>query len=225
MEPTGEREKLQREIAALAARMIVEEGRDRAQAKRKAAAAVAGERALAVLPDNEQLEAALRQYLRTVGGAAHRALLHGLRCVAAQWMQILEEFRPYLVGDVLDGSATEHSALRLNLYTESAKDVELALLERGVDFRVGEPPGREDHAQEVIGFLVPGNAGGPREPLIRILLTVYAPQALRVAAQPRVRSTDPLLHPIERRGRADLALVRELLSDCDDGEGVQSSRA
>jgi len=227
VEPTRDREKLQREIAALAARMMVEEGRDSAQAKRRAAAAVVGDRARspAVLPDKEQLDAALREYLRTVVGAPHKALLRRLRTVAAHWMQILQDFRPYLVGAVLDGSATEHSPVKLNLYTESAKDVELALLERRVDFRVTEPPSGDGHAHEVIGFLAEAGNRAAGEPALLVLLTVYEPEALRNAANARGRICDPLLHPIERRGRADLVMLRQLLSESDSGEQLPTSRA
>jgi len=227
VEPTGDREKLQRQIAAIAARLIVEEGRDSAQAKRRAAAAIAGDRArsAAVLPDNEQMDAALREYLRTVVGAPHKARLHRLRSVAAHWMQVLEEFRPFLVGAVLDGSATQHTPLKLNLYTASAKDVEMALLERRIDFRVTEPSAGEMHAQEVIGFLADPGQRSAAEPSLLVLLTVYEPEALRVAPNTRSRSSDPLLHPIERRGRADLAMLRQLLSESDGGEARPPSRA
>ena len=224
MESTGEREKLQREIAAMAARLIVEEGRDSAQAKRKAALALAGNRARspAVLPDKEQMDRALRAYLRTVVGAPHAAMLRRRRTAAVHWMQILEAFRPHLVGAVLDGSATEHAPIKLNLYTESAKDVELALLERGIDFRVTEASCGDGHAQEVIGFLARSTEGAAGEPPLAILLTVYEPAAQRIA--PSARSSDPLLHPIERRGRADIALLRQLLDESDAGAGLPGTR-
>ncbi|HXY21210.1 MAG TPA: hypothetical protein VEI29_00900 [Burkholderiaceae bacterium] len=226
MDSTGEREKLQRQIAAIAARMIVEEGRDSAQAKRKAAAALAGQRARspAVLPDKEQMDTALREYLRTVVGAPHKAMLHRLRTVAAQWMQRLEEFRPYLVGAVLDGSATQHSPLKLNLYTESAKDVEMALLQRRVDFRVAEPPSGESRAMEVIGFLLPTGEREGNEGPIAVLLTVFEPEALRIAPNARSRSSDPLLHPIERSGRASLAMLRQLLEESEVAASHPPSR-
>lgn len=211
----------------MAARMIVEEGRDCAQAKRKAAAAVAGERgrAQALLPDNQQMDAALREYLRTVVGEPHRALLRRLRNIAVEWMQALERFRPYLVGAVLDGSATQHSPLRLNLYTDSAKDVELALMERRIDFRVAEAPSGEAHAHEVIGFLAQPDSGLQDDAPVRVLLTVYDPDALRVAPNSRARSSDPLLHPTERCGRASLSMLRQLLTESDAGGPCPASRA
>ena len=226
MDPSGDREKLQRQIAAIAARMIVEEGRDSAQAKRKAAAALAGHRAraLTVLPDKEQMDAALREYLRTVVGAPHKALLRCLRSVAVHWMQVLEDFRPYLVGAVLDGSATQHSPLKVNLYTESAKDVEMALLQQGVSFRVADPPGGEAHALEVIGFLAPSGDPSVHEDSIGVLLTVYEPGALRVAPHARSKSSDPLLHPIERSGRANLSMLRQLLDASDAAASHPPSR-
>jgi len=209
------RQRLQREIAVVAARRMAEVGDDCAQAKRKAAAEIMADagRARGVLPDNEQVEAALREYQRTFDAAAHRLRLHRLRSLALEWMQRLEGFRPHLVGAVLNGSATKFCPLRLNLYTESAKDVEMALLDRGVDIRVDTAGGEDLHAQEAIGFLAePATRAGTGVPAA-VLLTVYDPAALRIAPGARARAADPLLHPIERSGRASLSMVRQLLAE------------
>lgn len=215
--PSLDRERLQREIAAIAARLMAEDGHDYGQAKRKAAAEVAGDRARmhGMLPDNGQIDTALREYLRTVVGAPHRALLHQMRCLAVRWMQTLEGFHPYLVGPVLNGSATRFSPLQLHLYTESAKDVEIALLERGVDFRVDSPRSEGAHAQEVIGFLAEPANRGPGALASVILLTVFDQQAQRIGPSASSRPSDPLLHPIERSGRASLPMMRRLLAESD----------
>lgn len=227
MRTSGNREKLQREIAAVAARLMAEDGHDCAQAKRKAAVEVgAADGARGLLPDNEQIEAALREYLRAFDGPAHRELLQQRRRLAAQWMQTLARFQPYLVGPVLNGSATRHSHLRLNLYTESAKDVEMALLDLGIDIRVAPPGSDDSRAQEMIGFMVAdpddkadGKPGGTKTP---ILLAVFDEDALRISPATRARAQDPDLHPVERAGRADLAMVRRLLEepDVDPGQAV-----
>ena len=217
MKAKPNRERLQREIAALAARLMAEDGLDCAQAKRKAAMAVSGDcvRVRGVLPDNEQIEAALREHLRTFVGAAHRALLRHLRALAVEWMQGLERFRPHLVGAVLNGSATKYSHLSLSLYTESAKDVEIALLDRGINIRVDAARRDQGRAQEVIGFLAEPPGRGPGALPTAIFLTVYDPEALRIAPGTSARATDPRLHPIERSGRASLPMVRQLLADTD----------
>jgi hypothetical protein len=216
----GSREDLQRAIADLAARLMAEDGLDSAQARHKAAADLLGPsaRAPGALPDQEQLESALRAYLQLHMGEAHRILLRDLRALALEWMQILEAFQPHLVGAVLNGSATPHSHLHLHLFTDSAKDVEMALLDRGLDIRVGPADDGPAHAQERIGFLA---AGGPRPaggrerahaaPGTPILLTVLDTDALRSSPSAHARRRDPGLHPVERSGRANLQMLRQLL--------------
>jgi len=227
----GSREALQREIAGRAARLIAEDGLDSAQARHRAAAEILGAsvRANGTLPDHEQMDAALREYLRLHMGEAHRSLLRELRAVALDWMQVLAPFQPHLVGAVLNGSATVHSHLHLHLFTDSAKEVEMALLDRGLDIRVGPADsgagrarGHARHAQEVIGFLAPASAH-PRSPTARsaprrdsgaaatpVLLTVLDTDALRFAPAAHMRRQDPDLHPVERAGRANLQMLRQL---------------
>ena len=214
----GGREELQLEIAALAARLIAEDGMDCGPARHKAAAAILGTsvRAGGALPDQEQLEAALRSHLRLHDGAAHRQLLQNLRTLAMEWMQLLAAFEPHLVGAVLNGSATVHSHLHLHLFTDSAKDVEMALLDRGLDIRVGPADDRAAHAQEVIGFLArdSGASSPPRggaADSTPVLLTVMDATALRQAPSAHARRHDPSLHAVERAGRANLRMLRELL--------------
>ncbi len=129
----GGREDLTLELAATAARLIAEDGCDYATAKRKAVQLVLGDAAGAKrrLPENELVESELRRYLRTFGGERHAALLTALRTAALALMEYLAQFNPHLVGAVLNGTATEHSALRLHLFTDSAKDVEIFLLNEG----------------------------------------------------------------------------------------------
>jgi hypothetical protein len=211
----GNRERLQDEIAALAARHMAEDGVDCAAAKRKAAIALAGDggRARDCLPDNARIEVALRAYLRGVVGAPYHAWLQQLRRLAAEWMQVLAPFDPHLVGAVLNGSATRHSHIHLHLYAESAKDVEIALLDRGVAIRVDTAVGADPHAQESIGFVVDAGQRGAGRDGVGVLLTVFDPVGLRVAPGNRARAADELQHPIERSGRADLGMLRRLLAE------------
>jgi hypothetical protein len=161
------------------------------------------------LPENGLVESELRRYLRTFGGERHAALLAELRTVALALMEYLAPFNPHLVGAVLNGTATEHSALHLHLFTDSAKDVEIFLLNEGVRFTVeeaGEPAG----ALETIQLQVPRRLlQGRTEPLDAVL-GVLATDAVRISS--RFRSTDPSLSPIEQAGRASLPALRMLLA-------------
>ena len=211
--PAGNREQLALELAATAARLIAEDGYDYATAKRKAAQLVFGEAAGGRLPQNDLIESELRRYLRTFGGQRHAALLAELRSIALALMEYLAPFNPHLVGAVLNGTATEHSALHLHLFTDSAKDVEIFLLNEGVRFTVDEasdPPG----ALESIHLQVPRRLLAPRASPLDAVLSVLPTDAVRVGS--RFRSSDPTLTAIEQAGRASLAAVRALLAEPAD---------
>ena len=213
---SGGREDLALELAATAARLIAEDGCDYATAKRKAAQLVLGDTAGARgrLPENDLVESELRRYLRTFGGQRHEALLTELRNVALALMEYLAPFNPHLVGAVLNGTATEHSALHLHLFTDSAKDVEIFLLNEGVRFAVdeaSEPAG----ALESIHLQMPRRLLKGRAAPLDAVLSVLPTDAVRVSS--RFRSSDPSLSPIERTGRAGLAAVRALLSAAGGG--------
>jgi hypothetical protein len=53
-------------------------------------------------------------------------------------MQALAEFSPYLTGPVLTGVAGAYSEIDLQLFPDSAKDVEMFLLNRGIPFATRE---------------------------------------------------------------------------------------
>ena len=125
-------------IANLAARLMVEDGiEDYAAAKRKAArqAGVADTRQL---PTNEEVDEALRVYQTLYVGDSHHELLRELRGQAVEVMRDLERFNPYLTGSVLSGSAGKYADINLQLYTDSAKGVEIFLLDNDIAYRAGQ---------------------------------------------------------------------------------------
>lgn len=123
-----------RRIAVEAARLISEGGlRDYRQAKLKAAARL-GVRDEADLPRNDEIEDALREHQRLFHANDHEATLRRLRTTAREAMRFLRAHEPRLVGAVLDGSADEHSAVCLHLYTDQPRDVLGLLMEQGIPF-------------------------------------------------------------------------------------------
>jgi len=200
---------LQLEIAAAAARLIAEEGCDYASAKRKAARAVLGDAEARVrLPDNALVEGELRTYLRTFAGDTQPAVLAALRSLAADLMRRLAAFSPHLVGAVLNGTATAHSNIVVHLFAESEKDVEIFLLNEGIDFEAAEPD-EDSGALEHLHFVVRPDAVRRLPPRVGVVLTVFELDAIRIA--PRGRSADPTLHVIEASGRASLSMLRQLI--------------
>lgn len=209
--PADHRSDLQTEIAAAAARLIAEDGYDYATAKRKAAAEIVGESgARRVLPENSAIEFEVRRYLQTFEGEEHVRRLAALRQLALELMQRFSRFNPHLVGAVLNGTATIHSNIHLHLFTDSAKDVEIHLMNEGIDFEVEESGGRGEPgaALEDVQFVVaPRQQALPQR--VGVVLSVHDTDAIRVA--PRYRSADPQLHPVEAAGRANAAALTEML--------------
>jgi hypothetical protein len=94
-----EAEALRAEIAALAARMIAEDGTDYASAKQKAARGIQANRVRGdYLPDNAEIEQQVREYNEIFFGDTQPARLRHLRELALELMEQLQEFQPYLVG-------------------------------------------------------------------------------------------------------------------------------
>ena len=133
---------LRNEIALLAARLVAQDGADLDTARRKAARQVLGVTPLKpnMLPDDGQIEDEVRKYLALFGGAAHTERLAHLRATALQVMEALADFNPYLTGAVLNGTAGAHDDIHLQLFADSAKEVEIYLLNRNVNIDISETP-------------------------------------------------------------------------------------
>lgn len=159
--PHREREKsanhrMRERIAQQAARLIAEDGmQDYALAKRKAAHQV-GAPDTHNLPNNGEVEQALRDYQSLYQREEQGERLRHLRQQALGIMRLLEPFNPHLTGSVLTGTATRHSDINLQLFADSAKEVELFLMARQVEYKSGEKRfqmGREVRALPVFTLL------------------------------------------------------------------------
>lgn len=125
-------------IAAVAARLMAEDGVDNfALAKRKAARQL-GAGDTESLPANEEVEAELRAYQSLYQGDEQRDRVRALREAALGAMRLLAAFRPYLSGPVLKGTAGRYADVDLQLFTDDLKAVELFLLNRNVPYDVSE---------------------------------------------------------------------------------------
>jgi hypothetical protein len=135
---------LSAELAASAARLVVEEGLEYGTAKRKAARDVAGAvrgSSRVELPSNEAVEEAVREHLSLFCADTQPAELAALRGAALGWMERLAEFRPHLSGAVWRGTATRLSAIHIDLYADDAKAPEIALINLNIDYDTAEVPG------------------------------------------------------------------------------------
>ena len=128
---------LRRHIAYLAARLMAVDGiADYASAKQKAARQ-AGLADAQLLPDNSEIEEALREYQGLFQGEDQPEHLRYLREVAVKVMREFEEFRPVLVGSVLNGTAGQHSDVNLQLYADDSKALTMFLVNKRYRFEEG----------------------------------------------------------------------------------------
>jgi len=125
---------LRSHIAYIAARLMAEDGiADYGTAKAKAARQ-AGLADANLLPDNDEIEAALREYQGLYQSDEQPLHLRHLREVAVKVMRDFEAFRPALVGAVLDGTAGQFSEVSLQLYADDVKALQMFLLNRRYRF-------------------------------------------------------------------------------------------
>jgi hypothetical protein len=174
-------------IAHLAARLMAQDGIDDfALAKRKAAKQV-GAPDTRNLPDNAEIEDALKAYQQLYQPEEQATRLTELREAALDMMRALDVFHPHLVGPVLSGSAGRYAEIDLHLFADSAKDVELFLINRGIAFRTREErfwAGDELRQAPSYGFETPQG---------HFNLTVFLDRDLRQPLR-----TKPEGRPIER---------------------------
>lgn len=132
------RNQMRERIAQLAARLMAADGvQDFALAKRKAARQL-GADDTQNLPNNTEIEQALRNYHELYQRDEQRERVREMRSQALAAMRELAAFDPHLTGAVLAGTATRYSGISLMLFTDSPKEVELYLLNRNIPFKCGE---------------------------------------------------------------------------------------
>lgn len=154
---------LRAEIAAAAARLIAQDGAEYSTAIRKAAQRILGNSRLTAdqLPDAAQVEEEVRQYQALFQGDEQPGRLQQMREVTLQLMDQLAEFHPYVTGAVVSGTAGEHDDIHLQLFAESAKDIEIYLLNKSPNVEISETPhfkGPRYDPVETISFLYKNEA-------------------------------------------------------------------
>jgi hypothetical protein len=192
---------LTEEIAAAAARLVVEEGMEYGPAKRRAARQLGrhSQRA-SQLPSNDEVEDEVRTYLSVFCADTQPAELAALRTVASVWMERLAEFRPHLTGAVWRGTATRLNTVHLQLFCDDSKAAELALIDRGVAYDVGSTTGLRGTEVNVLSVSSLSTELGEH---VTVHLSVLDHDDLRGALKPDAGG---------RSQRGDLAALRRLMA-------------
>jgi hypothetical protein len=124
---------LKQEIAAVAARMVVEEGLEFGAAKRRALKQM-GLPPRTQLPDNDQIEREVADYVAIFCAETQPVELRALRELALEWMRRLESFRPHIAGAVWRGTATRNSDIYLQLFCDDTKSAEITLIDMKISY-------------------------------------------------------------------------------------------
>jgi hypothetical protein len=131
-------EQLRQMIAQAAARMMAEDGiHDFAYAKKKAGRQL-GVNDNGALPSNAEIEEEIRLYHDIYSAEEQPEELNKLRKAALATMQLFSRFNPHLTGSVLDGTAGKYAQTEIYLFADSAKEVEMFLLNQQIPFESSE---------------------------------------------------------------------------------------
>lgn len=189
----------QEELLNTAARIVVEEGLEYGSAKKRAIKQL-GLPQRTPLPDNDALEASVREYIEIFCADTQPNELKALRELALTWMERLPQFRPHLSGAVWHGTATRLSDIYIGLFCDDPKSPEIALINHNAQYE----------AREVVGFngetvtaLSIHSHCAPLDETLGVHLMIYDHDAIRGALQPDAKGRKP---------RGDIAALRHLIA-------------
>ena len=191
---------LKSEIASLAAQLVVDEGQEYGPAKRRAAKQL-GATGRGALPNNDEIEDAVREHILLFCADTQPQELLALRRLALVWMERMQVFRPYLGGAVWHGTATRLSDIYIQLFCDDSKSAEIALIDHHVSYEPRNVTGF--HGESVEALSVHAYCADLKEE-VGVHLLVYDLDDLRGALRHDAKGRSP---------RGDAAAVRRLLQE------------
>jgi len=128
-----------------------------------------------------------------------------MRTLALEVMHAFEQFRPYLAGPVLKGTAGRYGEIDLQLFTDDCKAVELFLLNRGISYDVSDQRHYNSDQVRAVSVLKCNWSGVP------INLAVYALRDERSGAR------SDALFPVRQQEHAlEMVCVEGQIAVCDE---------
>ena len=191
---------LKSEIAAVAARMVVDEGLEYGPAKRRALKQL-GLPARTALPGNDAVEVAVVAHIALFCADTQPKELLALRRLAVVWMKRMAAFRPYLGGAVWHGTATRLSDIYLQLFCDDCKSAEILLIDHQVNYEPRTVTGFHGEAVEALSLHV---FCPELKEEVGVHLLIYDLDDVRGALKPDAKGRTP---------RGNLESVQNLLHD------------
>lgn len=196
-------DELRQHIATDAARIMAEEGvGDFQTAKRKAAARL-GLPETKHLPGNDEVDAALQEYLRLFHGGRLMQSVRRLRELAAEAMRFLSKFDPRLVGPVLSGTVTSATEIEIHLTADSPEEIGFWLQEHSIPY---------EQTDRRLRF------GGDRQESFPAYRFTADNVPIELCIFDRLEAREPPLSPVDGKPmkRASLREVENLMSEATE---------
>jgi hypothetical protein len=139
---------IRQRIAAQAAQLIAEHHLSYAQARDKAAKRLNCTNRHE-LPENREIEVALREHQQLFQVARQPEQLKSLRETALNAMRTLNSFNPLLIGQVLSGTAYQHTPIEIILFADTNEEVILELMAQRIPWTQREMRADYTHKKQV----------------------------------------------------------------------------
>ncbi|MCV6637234.1 hypothetical protein [Candidatus Albibeggiatoa sp. nov. NOAA] len=193
---------LRQQVAAICARLMVQEGvKDFQMAKKKATAELGVSNSKSHLPSNAEIEAEVMLYQRLFQADNQPQHLQYLRETAIKAMRLFKDFQPRLVGNVLAGTATQHSEIMLHLFTHAPEDIDMFLMQQGIPYELTDKRFRVE--QQTMSFPCYQFMAGDEQ----VTLVIFDVDDIRWSPPSPVDGK-----PMQR---ADMKAVEKLISETD----------
>lgn len=164
-------------IAVHAARLMAQDGIENYGLAKRKAAKLLGIPDSSRMPNNDEIDVALREYQDIYRSNDQEQRIRVLREQAVRAMRELAVFDPHLTGSVLSGIAGPYAVIHLQLFADNVKAVELFLIDRKMPYKTSQSrlyAGHEPRVLPVFSISVDGSD---------IELTVFESRDLRAPAR------------------------------------------
>lgn len=108
-----------------------------------------------LMPSSDDIETAVREIWSIFYPEKHIELLQQKRKVAIHILSLLSNFNAFLAGAVLNGCAGSETNIRIEVFCDDVKSVEIALMNEGISFEAINPESSAmPEPLESLGFLI-----------------------------------------------------------------------